>query len=309
MYNKITKCSHTFKSSSYIHVRMNRILFALLVALLPVCAHAKFRKIDLSEGVMNKAITLKASNTNGHYRGKTTELRIINNTDEPMGVRVDTAAILRPDDTANQPMVLAGGEYVIIQPNKEQVVQVLTFCGNAPKHCPSVGSAYSFWKVGSDTLRKVLTFASRNGVDIDVTQAAVWVITNNEPVSTVYVDDRPDLNKKLMALLCQLTGQKEPDYYTIVKRTETPGEAAFQPKALKIIAEFTALLDSPKTMTLGVFNDKGEMIQKVFQDQDFRRAGHIFKVEFESANVPVGKYYIRLKERELVMQEKMVEVK
>jgi hypothetical protein len=89
---------------------------------------------------------------------------------------------------------------------------------------------------------------------------------------------------------------------------QIPDQPAYVPKPLKIMATFQQILNAPKTLTLGVYNDKGEMIQKVFEQQEFRAAGHEFGVEFEAADVPAGTYAIRLTEGSTILQEKKVVV-
>jgi hypothetical protein len=280
----------------------------LLLCLVPLSVMAKNRKVSLSDAVKEADIALKATNTNGHYKGKTTRLALTNNTKDVLTITVNPGVILRPEDTTNQPMVLAGGETMVMLPHTERMIEVGTFCGNAPKSCPSENDKYVFSHLGSDTLVQLLEFLHTNRVELEAAQSAVWVITNKHKLSNVYADN-PVVQKKLMEFLSKITGQPLPEYYTLTAQREQAGEAAHEPKALKILAEFTVLLDAPKVLTLGVYNDKGEMIQKVFENKEFPRMGHKFGVEFESADVAEGKYYIRLKERETVLQEKMVEVR
>jgi hypothetical protein len=67
-------------------------------------------------------------------------------------------------------------------------------------------------------------------------------------------------------------------------------------------------LQEPKKLTLGVYNAEGEMIQQVFTDRMFGKAGHRFRVTFEADDVSPGMYYIRLKEGDNVLREQAVEV-
>ena len=282
------------------------LLFAL--AVLPGLLSAKLVKADLSEAIKNRSVSLEAVNTEGRYKGKTTKLRITNTEKFVQQITVNLGVILKPDDTGAQPMVLAGGEDIIIPAGDSREIMVMTFCGNSPRSCPSKNSRYSYWRVGSDTLVKVLEFIKANSIYNIMGQDAVWVITNHHSVSNVYQEDNPEMVKKFVDLLCKLTGQPQPDFHTVMPEHEVAGQPAYVPKALKIIATFEVRLDSPKTLTLGVFNDAGEMIQKVFIDQEFGRSGHRFEVEFESADVAPGHYYIRLKEHDTVLQQKMVMV-
>lgn len=273
--------------------------------LLSLASAGKTIDVDLSAGITEKKVRITATNLDGHYKGKTTALSITNITGNDLKVTVDLGIILRPSDSTDQPMVLAGGEIVLLGPNATKMVEVMTFCGNSPMDCPDSGAAYAFSHKASDTLVHVLKFIKTYSLYNYVGQNAVWVITNGKDINTINNTANP-VAQQLVALLCELTGRKKPDLYVVTQDVETPGEAAYVAKPLQVIGEFTVLLEEPKTLTLGIFNERGEMIQKVFEDQEFRRAGHKFKVEFESADVPAGKYYLRLKEHDNVLQEKMV---
>lgn len=259
----------------------------------------------MSEAIFSNKIAIVARNIDGHYKGKTTALKVTNKTNKELDITVDLGAILKPDDSIYQPMVLAGGEHVTISPNGSREVQVMTFCGNSPKHCPAAGTVYTWSHMGNDALVRVLKFIKTHSLYNYYGQDAVWVITNGEDISSVNDVGNPN-SAALVSLLCEVTGKPKPDVHKVLQHFETPGQSAYNPKPLKIIGNFTIALDSPKVLTLGIYNENGEMIQKVFVDQEFRRARHSFDVEFESADAPAGKYFLRLNEHDHVLQEKKV---
>ena len=114
--------------------------------------------------------------------------------------------------------------------------------------------------------------------------------------------------KKLVEYIANLTGQPVPDYYVENATSTRQGQPVYTPKTLKIYAQFEQKLEEPKKLTLGVYDSEGEMIQPVFENRPFGKAGHRFKVTFEAKDVPAGKYYIRLKEGEDIVRETAVTV-
>ncbi len=287
---------------------MKKILAVIFPVLLPAVAFSGTIKIGLAEALKNKSIQLQASSISGGYQGKTTRLVITNNTKSVLQITVDLGIILEPEDSVSQPMVLAGEEMLAVLPHAQGEVAVQTFCGNGPKMCPSRDLKFTFSRVGSDTLVQVLRFIKTNGLYDFVGQHAVWAITNNHALSSVYDPDRDAMSKKLIDLLVAVTGRPKPDYYTLVANEQTPNAPAYVPKVLKIYAQFEIRLDAPKVLTLGIYDQDGNMAQPVFENKQFGQQGHRFDVEFEAENVPAGKYYIRLKEGDAVLQEKMVNV-
>ncbi len=270
--------------------------------------HALGSRIDLSASVADGRVKLEAVNFAGRYVGKTTRLILTNTTKQIISVTIDPGVILKPAVFQDQPMVLPGGEMVTISAGRSVEVEVQTFCGNLSAHCPTKDGVYSFQNKGSDTLVRVLQFISERKLFNDLGQSGVWAITNNSPIENVYDSENKPVSALFAEHLCKVTGRPKPDMQRQVRYAEEAGASLGTPKALKIYAEFEVLLESPKTLTLGVFNEKGEMIQKVFEDQQFGRAGHVFGVDFEAADVPAGSYFIRLKEGELVMKEKVVKI-
>lgn len=270
--------------------------------------HALGNRIDLSATVADGRVKLEAVNFAGKYIGKTTRLTLTNTTKQIISVTVDAGVILKPVMVEDQPMVLVGGEMVTISAGRSAEVEVETFCGNLAAHCPTKDGIYSFQKKGSDTLVRVLQFIRDRQLFNHLGQNGVWVVTNNAPIDDVYDSDHKQASALFVEHLCKVTGKPKPEMQRQVRYAEEAGATLGTPKALKIYAEFEVLLESPKTLTLGVFNDKGEMIQKVFEDQQFGRAGHVFGVDFEAADVPAGSYYIRLKEGDAVMKEKVVRI-
>ena len=278
----------------------------LWIGLMPVCTMAANVKKDLSEAIADKSVIMEAVNFEGRYVGKTTRLSVTNTTKEVLQLKINPGVILKPNEDGYQPMVLLGEEMLVVGPGTSGQVEVQTFCGNSDASCPKTDLHYSFSHVGSDTLIKVLGFISKNRIRTYLGQHAVWVITNHKSLGTVYSAEEADLSKRFVDFLSSVTGLPKPDYYQLMTVHETPSQPVYVPKALKIVAEFQLYIREPKTLTFGVFNEKGVMIQKVFENQEFPAMGHRFELEFESSDEPAGKYFLRLKEGDKVLQEKMV---
>jgi hypothetical protein len=265
--------------------------------------------VSLSAALKDKIVTVKAVNIEGGYQGKTTKLVFVSNSKDALQIKVDIGTVLVPDSGKYQPLILAGEEILALRPMGGGELTVQTFCGNSPKSCPAKNHSYSYAGIASDTLVNVLRFIQVHAIFDGLGQNAVWAITNTQDLSDIYDNTRLALSGELLDVVCKATGRPKPDYFRVNSpAAQIPGAPAYVPKPLKIIASFRIILESPKVMTLGVYNDKDEMIQQVFEDKEFQKSGHEFGVEFEAADVPAGNYYIRLKEGTTVLQEKKVRV-
>jgi hypothetical protein len=291
---------------SKIAMRKTLTLFAL--ALAPLWAVAETIKMDLAEALSKHLVKMEAVNFKGNYTGKCMKLTITNTQKSTMVLKITPGIVLKADDTSYQPMILASEQMLAIQPSKNSTVEMYNFCGNSPRKCPGINMAYSFSHVANDKLMPVLKFIKENGLYDNLGQYAVWAITNNHEANEIYDPERPELSKKLIELVCSITRKDRPNYYTVGSSAPVAGQPAYNPKKLKIYAEFEIRLTEAKNLTLGVYDEVGNRIQKVFEQENFGAMGHRFTVEFEAEGVDAGNYYIRLTEAGKILQEKKVKV-
>lgn len=287
---------------------MKHLFFAGLVLLCTNAIAAPPTQLSLSDAIKKNMITVTAEANGNSYMEHGLMLRIKNNGSLTFMLTMNEGVIFAPDSSTYQPLILAGGEKLFMTALKEDDITVQTFCANSNNLAPVKGLKYSFSRVAGDTLVKILGYIKTNRLYNDMGQSAVWVFTNGHELNSVYDGSNDFVSKKLMDFIVANTGMKTPEYFVQSAINETPGEPVYTPKPLKIFAKYEVELNKPSVLTLGIYNDNNEMVQPVFENRRFGKAGHRFKVDFESENVPPGKYYIRLKDEENILRETMVEV-
>ncbi len=289
---------------------MNRILFlAVLGIVQTTVAHAGPTRIPLSQAIQQHIVTVSAEATGNSYMQQGLKLTVKNTGSLNFILVMNQGATFTPEDVTAQPLLLAGEEIVPMQPLKEATINVQTFCANSNAAAPQKGMKYIYARIAEDNLVKLLAFLKQNRMYNELGQNAVWYFTNGHSLNTVYDAGNEFASKKLVDFMTNLTGEKKPEYFVQTSSTTTAGQPVYDPKMLKIFATFEEELEEPKNLSLGIYNEQGEVVQPVFENRNFAARGHRFKVEFEAKNVPTGKYYIRLKEGETTLSETMVEVK
>ena len=288
---------------------MKKLFSFLALLATSATALANVVKMDLSEALRVHMIEVAASTTGQKYYQRALHLKLNNKSGSTIQLTVNQGAIFQPAEKGYQPLVCAGAEMITLQPFKGGELDVQTFCADADESAPGSALVYNFSKTGSDTLVKLLAYIKKNFLFDELGQKAFWVLTNGNSLSEVYDPAREMQSAKLAEYIVSIAGVPRPSYNVNVGLSTTPGTAVYSPKPLSIHAKFEQLLDAPKTLTLGVFDGEGKLVQEVFTNKQFGRAGHRFTVTFNSSDAPAGKYYIRLKEGETVLEERMVEVR
>ncbi len=289
---------------------MKHISVFLAALLLTATVYAAPTRLAIGKAIEQNIITVEAVATGNSYMQQGLELTIKNNGSLTFILEMNAGTIFKAEQDGYQPLMLAGEETLYIRPLQEkEVIKVQTFCANSELGAPQEGLKYTYSRMAGDTLIKVLGFIHQRRMYNRLGQSAVWVFTNGHDLNTVYDGTNDFTSKQLLEFITLHTERKMPGYFAEHKINTEAGQSVFEPKALKIYAQFEEKIKKTTTLTLGVYNEAGEMIQPVFENRRFGKNGHRFKVEFEAEGVAPGKYYIRLSDEEGVLQETMVEVK
>lgn len=261
-------------------------------------------RIPISEAIQKNLIKLEAEATGNSYMKQGLKFTIENRGSLSFILVMDIGATFKPEEEGYQPLILAGGETVFLGPlRKGEQIKVQTFCGNSDASAPKEGIKYTYSGKASDTLVTILDFISKRRMFNSLGQSAVWVFTNGHDLNTVYDGGNDVMSKQLLEHIIKNTDRTMPSYFVENKINTEAGATAYEPKTLKIYAQFEEELKQPATLTLGVYNQAGEMIQSVFENRRYGSAGHRFRVQFEAQGVEAGKYHIRLSDENGVRQE------
>lgn len=253
-------------------------------------------------------VRVAAISTGKVYHGKALKLQVQNTSGERLELSVDPALIFKPDDKDYQDLVLPSEEILAIAPGGSAEIEVQTFCGRMHASAPTAGLNYKFWKQGDSNLIKVAQFIRKHQLYDYLGQQAVWAITDSTALEGVIDPNRPKQSAEILALLVRLTGRPTPEYFRLYKLDTVAGEPVFKKRVLKIITNLEWKLAGPASVSLGIYNQTGDLVQGILDNEPMKRGGYKMMVQFEAENAPRGHYYLRLYNAEKMMLEKTITV-
>ena len=265
-------------------------------------------KTSLKAAMDKGDVVIEANSTDKGFSGKGIRLSLKNRTNNALQIMVDPALIFKPVDTSFQDLVIAGEVMLAIAPNSTGNIELQTFCGKSNARAPGSGLKFQFRKQGDSTMIKVLQFINKNQLYGNAGQQAIWVLTNDHDLNTVFDPEQPEVSEKLVALMVTLTGLPSPDNFRLYRINTTAGEPVFEQRVLKIISNFYFTTQDDKTLSLGIYDQDGTLLQPIENERPFQKGRHKMMVSFEAENVKPGDYFIRLKEGNVVMKEQVVQV-
>lgn len=262
----------------------------------------------LKEAMQNGTVRVTATTTANSYNGKALRLEINNTSRNRLQVTIDPALIFRPEEEGYQHLVLPAEEMLAIAPGATAAIEVQTFCGKMHAMSPGAGLSYKFLKQGDSSLIKVTQYIRKNRLYDYLGQQAIWAITDKTDLEGVIDPNRSKQSAELLALLVNLTGRPVPPYFKMYKLDTTAGQPVFRKRVLKIVSNMEWKLQEPASISLGIYNAAGDLVQGVLDEKPMAKGGYRMQVQFEAEGAPPGKYYLRLKDKDKLLQEQIVSI-
>ncbi|MEO6831257.1 MAG: hypothetical protein ABI378_03270 [Chitinophagaceae bacterium] len=282
---------------------MRPIIFGFcLLLLVPFSGNALIKK-GLKQALGEGFVNLEAMANGNSFMGRPLKIRIKNRTSEALRIAVEPALIFRPSDTNFQDLITSGNEVFAIAANATTELELGTFCGKAYASAPDNGLDFRYVGQADTTMQKLLRYIERQKLHDFLGQQAVWVLTDFHGLEMVYDPARPNESRALNEFVQKLVGGTKPSYFKIYAIDTTAGQPAFVNRILKIATQMEWKQPRAATLDLSIFNDDGKVIQTVFAKQEMKKGSYKINVEFEGEHAPKGKYYLRLKEGDNVLEE------
>jgi hypothetical protein len=260
--------------------------------------------VSFKEALKRKTVSMTAASTGGLNIG----INLKNNSCEDLAVSLDDALIFTPADEAYQNMVVLGGETIVLKPYGNSCIRLKAYCGKSYGICPAKDMKYAFWKQGDEVMRSVVSHIKTVLPSESVIQHAVWTLTNDHSLSSIYDPSAPAKSVALVSLMARLLHKPVPDFYTKVDIINTQDNRMVLGPLQKAVVHMDWSVVSSRNMHVTVY-DKDHKVFREVKEENISPSGHKVKVELDPREVPAGTYYVRLWDDEnRVWQQKVVEI-
>jgi hypothetical protein len=285
---------------------------AVLLLLCSLChvARAKDINVSLTEAVRQDLVSISGVASGNPFNEKGLALRIENKSKKTINITIDPALIFTPADSVNyQSLLVAGDITVSVVAAGSQNIVLQSYCGNSEAFVPGKDLKYRLKGQADSTVIKTLAYIKKHNIQVEIAQKAVWVLTNQKPLNTIYAPSDDLTSRNLTQYMAVLLKKGAPAYFKYFELNREPHQpgSAVEPivpaKPLRIYALLKWELKTASALTLAVYDDKGTLQQTLFDNQSFKAGGYELNTKFESAELPSGNYYIRLSAAAGILKE------
>jgi len=282
-----------------IHIMKKSLYFISLISFLVFTGFmsvkdTKVKKFTLGDAI-NKGMFKATVKGKGGYSGDVILMNVVNVSSLDTTIYIEAGRRLNSEDSTVQDILIVKEVPLLVRAGEEKEVNIFGFCCQATNHAPSVDEKFDIGKMADSNLVKLAEFLNKNPYDIGIIQNAVWVVSNNHPLSSVGSSDvnkRKEL-KKLHNLLAAIKHLPiDFSWYTLTFKTDTARLFSGVPDSLYGDIDYSLWNTSPASLL--VVDDRGHVVHRFFSEKIHNPNTYSYEVKLSVDGWPKGKYFLRL---------------
>lgn len=197
----------------------------------------------------------------GGHSGACTKLTVTNLNTKKINIQLDAGTLLYPDDEGDQTLITTQERILALDKSGKRSMKLDGFCTEASDRSPGSGSHFAVKPLEDEKLLQLMAYLEGKRALLandDLIQQAVWAVTDQEDISSIYDPGNKDA-AALRKFVCDLTGQEDVWYNTQVLIRED-GDRRIVRDPQIVSGELAIRTEAQLTMTAVVMNESGEVI-------------------------------------------------
>lgn len=276
--------------------------------LLQVPVFAGVQKMTLRQAMSAQAVDVQVSAAGG-YIGQTVRLSLINVSCHDLDLTVEPGMIFTPVDNRYQHLVVVGDERLFVKQDDTACTRLYGFCGKSNAASPEKGARYRFWKQGDAVMVNVLRYIRKKNLYDHLGQHAVWTLTNNHALTTVFDHSRPDQSREFVNYIAALRGVKAPDFFVRSQINSTGRGPMALPDLSKAYIDLHWGVEPARNLHVLLLRKDGSVYQEILNGEKISAGAHSLTVLIDARRVPEGDYELCLRDDDnMVYARRMVTV-
>jgi hypothetical protein len=270
-----------------------------------ITADSLFASSELNiEDAAKKGLVKLIIKGKGGYTGDVIEMKVINNTNQPLSISVNSGLRLDSKDETQQDIIVTKDQNIFLAAKQQRSYNIFGMCCQAHNSAPVKSSIYSIGKAADTNLVKLASFINRNNYSSSFTaQEAVWVVSDNNSIASIVDGTQEDINK-LRRYVSNITGRPIPIYNVFYRQQNS---ADLRGEVNRIEGVFTYSLAANNHITVGIYNSSGKLVQLICNDKQHERGDYKLYYSFKTHGLTSGIYYARMSMNGAAIKEEKIE--
>ncbi len=262
--------------------------------------------LTLQEALDQQKISVEAVSLGGNS-AECVALHIQNHSLRPMTVILPEGTLFEPANAEDQSLVVPVQRLMALSGRSTESLNIAAYCSEIEDRSPAEETTFTLSRSANphlDSLYRYLALHPRLTSSPDLLQSAIWAITDDADVGSIYDESLSDEVPAFREWICALLG-KEDVWYNTILETRLDEERRIVREALSVQGEFTLNRRQPTVLQGHVEDEHGEVVW-FFDQTNSLPAGMLrFRFALEVEGWDSGNYAVVYKagSEELIRRE------
>ena len=252
------------------------------------------KSISIEKALSERIVSVTISGAGGHS-GDVIDLELKSLIPVDTLIKIEAGRRLTSNDTLLQDILIVRELELFLAANEVKKLKLFGFCCQASNGGPKLGSEFKVGFMEDSSFIYLARFLSKSNLPIGVMQSAIWVLSDNHALNSIHNDNEKDKEKMkgLFGLLASIKGLEYMyPWYTLKYKTDTSRVFSNRPK--QMFAEVEYYLSHQSNVDLFIKDSNDLLVKKLFINRPHHPGDYNYRFTLDVANMPKGKYYLRL---------------
>lgn len=264
----------------------------LLIALLFISAGKRKESSVKEDNYVSVEKYLKDGDINAQIKGiggfqeECIAFNLENLTADTLKIRIEAGRRLTSVDSTLQDIFLVRDENLVLFPNGHKTLKGYGFCCQSSNHSPQWNSGFTVGYMAPETWQQVAQFIGQNTFPVNAIQAAVWALSDDHPVSSIWAADMTDV-QSLRKMVAEIKGVEVP-WYILMYENDTSLVFSNRPERVK--GEMNYYVRTNSMVSINVRSSKGMLMTTLVKEMSLESGHYTYNLDLNVKGWPGGEY-------------------
>ena len=264
------------------------IVSILIVSVNSLYANAHNKKyISVETHLKNHAISTKILGSGG-YSEDCIDFNIKNLKSDTLFILIEPGRRLVSLDSSFQDILILKTYEITLPPLASIILKGYGFCCQSSNSSPGIGSKFNIGFMAPNTWVHFAEFIDKHNFPANAVQHAVWVLSNNHPVSSIH-NSKPETIFALKKFVAELKNLELP-WYSLTFKNDTSQLFSNVPE--KLWGTINYRVKHQTIISVNIRNSKGVVVSTIVERVAKSPGNHSVRINMPVINWPKGDYSV-----------------
>ncbi len=272
---------------------MNRIYIKIIMFIL-ICFNFSLYAVEKEKTytsietlIKNHSVSAKIIGLGGHSE-ECTEFQIQSLKKDTLYILIEPGRRLVSDDSTFQDILIIKKYEITLPPLASIILNGYGFCCQSSNSSPKKNALFKIGFMAPKTWVELAEYVNENNFPSSAIQNAVWVMSNNHPISSVH-HENPEIVLPLKQKLAKLKKEELP-WYSLTFVSDT--SRLFTGEAEELFGKITYRVKNQSIISINIRNSEGKVVSTLVENVARGPGEYFVNIKIPVKNWTKGKYSV-----------------